>query len=403
MGSRHRVGRVTAALAFVAIFLAALNLRAGIASVGPVLADVLAWYSAGGALAGLVTAMPCFFFGVMGLAAVPLARRVGLSRALLGGMVLTTVGLGVRPWVGSVWAFLVLTACVVAGIALSNVLIPAWVKTHGGRNMVTLMTVNSSVLGLSGALGPLSAGLAHEPGGWRHALFIWVWLSVAQVLAWVIVAWRTGYDFPRSGARGAGPAVPLRRSPTAVALTAYFGLQSLQAYTQMGWLPQILIDSGQSRGIGSLALSITLVLGILGGLVMPAALARAESPQVYPVLFAALTALGWVGVLLAPSWSVLWAFVLGVGGWSFPTALNLIVVRARDPEVAARLSGFVQPVGYFLAMLAPLAVGFVYRPEMDWTVVILVLAGLAVAKGVVGRRAARPVLVDDELAVTRPC
>ena len=82
--------------ALAAVFVAALNLRAGISSVGPVLGDLLAWYDASGALAGLVTAMPGMFFAVMGLAAVPIASRLGLSRTLLLGMTMTLAGLALR-------------------------------------------------------------------------------------------------------------------------------------------------------------------------------------------------------------------------------------------------------------------------------------------------------------------
>src|SRR5699024_1709451 len=136
-------------LAFVAVFVAAVNLRAGIASLGPVLADVLAAFGAGGGMAGAVTALPGLLFAVMGLLAVPLASRFGLSAMLTAGMVLALVGLVVRPWVGDIWIFLVLTASVVAGIALANVLLPAWIKNHGGRHIVALMTIYTSVLGLS--------------------------------------------------------------------------------------------------------------------------------------------------------------------------------------------------------------------------------------------------------------
>src|SRR5690625_5171131 len=148
---------VPALLAFIAVFIAGINLRAGIASLGAVLDGVITAFDAGGRLAGVVTAMPGLFFAVMGLAAVPLASRFGLSKMLTWGMVLTLLGLAVRPWVGEIWVFIALTACVVAGIALANVLLPAWIKNHGGRHIVALMTIYTSVLGLSGALGPLSA------------------------------------------------------------------------------------------------------------------------------------------------------------------------------------------------------------------------------------------------------
>lgn len=402
--TRDRV--LPVALIFVAVFLAALNLRAGIAAVGPVLGDVLADFGASGALAGLITAMPGTFFAVMGLAAVPIARRIGLSRTLVLGMILTLGGTAVRPWVDNAVVFIALTALVVAGIALANVLLPAWIKRHGGRHIVTLMTVNTSLLGASGALGPLSVLLFDGPGSWRHALFFWVWIALGQVLAWIIVAARTGYDFPQSATKSVDtkPQGSLFKSPTAVFLMVFFGLQSMNAYVQMGFLPQMLIDGGASQAISSVALSFVGAMNIIGGIVMPPLINKVADLSPYIVTMACFAVAGYAILLLAPaSLAMLSALLLGIGGWAFPTALALIVARSHEPEVTARLSGFVQPVGYLFPALAPLLVGALYNPtNPSWTVVIVGLIAATVLQGIVGVRVSRPALVDEELAAQGP-
>src|SRR5690606_4667998 len=109
---RRTLGTGPILLAVVAVFVAAIDLRAGIAALGPVLGQVLDAFDAAGWLAGVVTAIPGLFFALMGLAAVPLARRLGLSGALTAGMVLTLIGLAVRPWVGQIWVFIFFTALV---------------------------------------------------------------------------------------------------------------------------------------------------------------------------------------------------------------------------------------------------------------------------------------------------
>jgi CP family cyanate transporter-like MFS transporter len=424
-------------LAFVAVFVAAVNLRAGIASLGPVLSEVLAAFGASGGMAGAVTALPGLFFAVMGLLAVPLASRFGLSTMLTAGMVLTLVGLAVRPWVGDIWIFLVLTASVVAGIALANVLLPAWIKSHGGRHIVALMTIYTSVLGLSGAVGPLSALLFE----WRGALFVWSFLAAAQVVVWLVVAARTGYDFP-SGARTtvvpdeaatvdtapeaavagtapleataltgpeavaeateSAPAAWLKgslwRAPTAVFLMLFFGLQSTNAYIQMGWLPQIYRDAGVSPAVGSVGLALVGALNVIGGIVMPTVLARVRSAVLLPVLFSILTAVGYAGLLVVPDvLPLLWAIILGVGGFCFPTALALIPASSRDPLVTARLSGFVQPFGYCLAAVGPFLVGIAYGRSGDWTLILTVLIVATVLMALFGSRAARRGSIDDVL------
>lgn len=395
----------------LAVTVAALNLRTGIASLGPVLDDVLDAFGASGSLAGAITAMPGVFFGIMGLAAVPLATRIGLSRALFGGMLLTLLGLAVRPWVGDVAVFLVLTACVVGGIALGNVLLPAWIKSHGGRHAVVLMTLYSAGLGASGALGPLSAMWFSGEDAWKWALFIWVFLAVAQVLVWAFVMPRTGLDIP-----GAGPAsattedaetarrlreTSLWRSPTARFLMLFFGLQAMNAYIQMGWLPKIYTDNGVSSSTASIGLSVIGALNIVGGLLMPGIIARVTDLRPFPAVFAALTGLGYVGLWLAPSTvPLLWAVLLGIGGCCFPTAIALIPARSRTPLVTARLSGFVQPLGYFIAGLGPFVLGVVHEQVGAWDGILIVLVGTAVLMGVLGVLAGKRTVIDDELMAT---
>ncbi|WP_235840415.1 MFS transporter [Corynebacterium yudongzhengii] len=395
------------ALVFVAVITAAMNLRAGIAGLGPVLGDVLASFNASGNLAGIITAMPGAFFAVMGLSAVPIARRVGLSRTLWLGMAMTLIGTAFRPWVNSAWPFMALTAFVVAGIALSNVLLPAWIKLHGGRNIVTLMTLNTTLLGASGAVGPLSALFVDGDDGWRHALFFWVWIAIAQVAVWAIVALRTGFDFPDSAQQPeAEPGKKKRRpaslfsSPTAIFLMVFFGLQSMNAYIQMGFLPQILIDAGTSQAKASIALAVVGAMNILGGIVMPPLIDKVASLAPYILAIAGFAVIGYLGILLAPtSGTLIWSAILGLGGWAFPGALALIVARSREPEVTARLSGFVQPVGYLFPMVGPLIVGAVYTPQApNWAGIIIALIIASVIQGLVGARAARRFFVDDELA-----
>ncbi|WP_246858513.1 MFS transporter [Citricoccus sp. SGAir0253] len=421
------------ALAVVAVLAASINLRAGIASLGPVLGDVLGALDAAGWLAGVVTAIPGLFFALMGLAAVPLARRIGLSGALTAGMVLTLLGLAVRPWVGDIWVFIVLTASVVAGIALANVLLPAWIKNHGRHRTVTLMTVYAAVLGVSGAIGPLSALPFHGGDAWRWALFVWASFAAVQVVVWVVVTARTGFDFPSltvtpdaagapdapgaagaagaagvagtgaAGAAGAGGGAgrargSLWRAPTAVFLMAFFGLQSMNAYVQMGWLPQVYVDSGAPASVGAIALALIGALNIVGGLVMPVIISRVRNLTVFPVVFSALSAAGYLGLLFAPAaMPLLWAFLLGIGGFCFPTALALIAARSRTALVTARLSGFVQPFGYFVAAAGPLLVGILYDVTGQWTVILWALVAATVAMAITGVRAGRLGYIDDEL------
>jgi CP family cyanate transporter-like MFS transporter len=193
-------------------------------------------------------------------------------------------------------------------------------------------------------------------------------------------------------------ATSLWRSPTARFLMLFFGLQAMNAYIQMGWLPTMYTDSGVSSSTASIGLAVIGAFNIAGGVVMPTVIDRVRDLRPFPALFAVLTAAGWLGMWLAPSTvPLLWSVLLGLGGFCFPTAIALIPARSRSPLVTARLSGFVQPVGYFIAGLGPFVIGVVYDRVGNWDGIIAVLTVIAVLMGVLGVLAGKNTVIDDEL------
>ncbi|TFI13745.1 MFS transporter, partial [Micrococcus endophyticus] len=64
-------------------------------------------------------------------------------------------GLAGRAVVDDVTPFLLLTVLALSGMALGNVLIPAWVKLHAASRTTMLMTVYSASLTLGGSTAAL--------------------------------------------------------------------------------------------------------------------------------------------------------------------------------------------------------------------------------------------------------
>lgn len=395
----RRTVAVGSVLAVLAVGVIALNLRPGATSVGPLMESVLRAYGQGALAAGLLTALPCLAFGVLGLLAVPIARRLGLTGTVLASMVLVVIGLLLRPLAGSFGMFVALSALVLLGPALGNVLVPAWIKLHGGMRTVALMTLYSVVLAVGGSLGaalavPLADAVA---ANWRGSLQAWGLIGVLAVIVWALVLTRTRHDFPPSPPRSELTG-SLLRSPTAIALTLTFALQSLNAYTQFGMLPQLLTDAGLSPARAGTLVAMIAGWGIVGGLVMPTVIARARGLHWIVASFGLLTTAGYLGLLLAPAVSpALWACVLGIGGFAFPTVIALLPARTRSPLVTARLSGMAQPLGYILAALGPIAAGTLLGATGSTAVVLIFLAGTGLLLAVAGFRAGLPRTVDDEL------
>lgn len=394
---------VGAGLALLAVVLISVNLRPGASSLGPVLAEVRDALGMSPGTAGLVTALPGLCFGVFGALAVGLARRVGMTVGISLGLAAVVGGLLLRAATSSVLLFLLATGLALGGMALGNVLVPAWIKRHAHDGGVRLMTFYGSGLTLGGAVAAALAAPVSDATslGWRAALGVWGVVAVSALVPWVLIARREHGDPAdhRAGATGSGGgSVSLWRSPTAVALTALFGIQAMNAYVQFGWLPQIYRDAGLSATYAGMLMSLLTALGIVGGLLMPTVIARSRTLAPWMVSFGLLVVAGYAGLLLAPAqvpW--LWAVILGLSGFAFPTAIALITARSRDPRVTARLSGFVQPVGYVLAAVGPFAVGLIRDLTQGWTLVLVLLMASGVLMTLAGLRVSTHVYVDDEL------
>lgn len=406
-GSHTRGRPVGRFLAVLAVPLLGLNLRPGASGVGPILPQVSEAIGVGRAAEGLLAAMPCLVFGIVGWLAVPFARRVGVSGALVIGALASAIGLALRPAMGSLWPFLLATAVGLGGAALGNVLVPAWVKRHTHTRAVLMMTVYSVTLSLGGAAGSLLAVplLSLTPAAapwapWQLSLEVWSWAFVLAALLWLVVLARVGFDFPREPATGsATPRGSLRRSPTAWAMTLMFGLQSTNAYVQFAFVPGFLMDAGMSAPAAGILTATIQLWGILGGLVMPTVIDRWGGALRWFILaFGLVTTVAYLGLWLAPQFSpVLWVMLLGLGGLAFPTVIAMIPDRTRHPAVTARLSGMVQPVGYLIAALGPLVVGVVMQATGASGPALAILAASGLGLGAAGLVAGRPAIVDDEL------
>ena len=118
-------------LVVLAVAVVAVNLRPGATSVGPVLAEVQQGLGLSPTMAGVLTALPGLTFAAAGACAAALSRRTGISGAVTAGLVLVAAGLLARSVTGSVPVFLLLSVIGFAGMAVGNILVPAFIKRTG--------------------------------------------------------------------------------------------------------------------------------------------------------------------------------------------------------------------------------------------------------------------------------
>jgi MFS transporter, CP family, cyanate transporter len=392
----HRDTRAEKVLVVVGIVVLAFNLRPAAVSVGPVLEEIIRALGMSPTTAGVLTTLPVLAFASFGAVAPGLARVLGLHRVTLMSLACVVVGLGIRPEVQNVPVFLLLSLLALAGMAMANVLLPSLVKLHfpGRVGLLTSIYTTALAVGLTLA-SVLTVPISQQFGSWRWGLFAWALTGLVAALPWIGLLRHDRGPDPERRAITLGA---VARTRLGWAMAAFFGLQSLQAYSVFGWFAHIYRDAGFSAQTAGLLLGVITAISIPLSFWLPTLAARLENQSWLIVTLIACYPLGYAGLIVAPvtgAW--LWAVLVGIATSVFPVVLTLIGLRARTSEGTAALSGFTQSVGYLIAALGPLGMGVLFELTGGWTVPLVALSVLALPQLLAGLVVARPSYVEDAL------
>jgi len=381
------------------LVLTSLNLRAAVTSLGPVLRDVQAELGMSDTVAGLLTSLPVLCFGMVGLVAARLGRRIGTDRALVASLLLISVGLVVRALAPTVGWLLVTSVMALVGMAIGNVLGPVVVKSWFPRDIGRFTGVYSVAVVIGTAVPvAVTVPIAEAFGGWRVGLGVWAVPAALALVPWLIL-WRRSpirVVTPRMTEGPSPVAGRIRRDRRAWGLMVFFGIQGLEAYVVMGWFPTILQDAGLTPSRAGFIASLTLVLSVLVAMIVPPLAGRNpdQRPWVVGLIVASVSA--YIGLMAAPgSAPLLWAILLGIGLGAFPLALLLIGMRASTSRGTSELSGFVQGYGYLLAATGPFGIGLLHDLTGGWELPLGALLLAVVPKLIGGLMACAHGVVDE--------
>lgn len=385
----------------VGIVLAALNLRPAITSLGALFEETREGLGMSGAVAGLITSVPALCFAVFGITAPRLSRRFGPAAVVCAGMAAVAAGLLIRPFATNAAGFLAASALGLAGIALTNVLLPVIVKRWFPDRVGTMTGLYSMALAAGTSLAaaatvPMTEALG---GSWRTGLLVWALLAAAAVLPWLPIAAAARREKAAAGVPAVrpddGPSVV--RSRTAWALASYFGLQATGAYITMGWLPQIFRDAGVSASTAGILLAVTMVMGVPLAFIIPGLAGRMKNQGPIAAVLGLFGLGGYLGLFIAPAagaWA--WVLMLGVSNCAFPLVITMIGLRAKSPAGVVKLSAFAQSTGYLISIPGPLVVGVLYQHSGGWDLPLALMAGLLVPQIALGMLAGRDRTIEDE-------
>jgi CP family cyanate transporter-like MFS transporter len=362
------------------LVLIAFNLRPVFSSASALLPEIRSELGLSAIGASLLTTLPVVCLGAFSPLAPRLAQRIGSERTLLGVLFLLALGTALRG-LSSIPLLFIGTALAGACIAVGNVLLPGLVK-RDFADRAALMTGFYTMALCAGAAGAAGLTLPVENalgGSLEGALSVWALPALIVGLIWLPQVLFSKTQVRRSGFRVEG----LWKDRLAWQVTLFMGLQSALAYCVFGWLVPILRERGLDGVTAGAIVSISVMVQAASCLVAPHVAVRGKDQRLINASLCAVAVVALLGLLFAPLSTVwIWAIMQGIGqGGLIAVAMTTIVLRSRDPHIAAHLSGMAQCIGYLLAAIGPLIVGLIrgWTGSFAWCAVLFVVLGLGAA------------------------
>ncbi|WP_190822106.1 CynX/NimT family MFS transporter [Saccharopolyspora pogona] len=378
-------------LLLAGVALAAANMRPAVTSLASVLGEVRDSLGVSSTWASVVTSVPTLCFGVAGIGAPLLARRMGINKVIGASLAVLTAAMLLRV-VDGPWTVLGGTVLVCAAIAMCNVLIPVVVKESFPTRVGMATALYTTAMAAGGSTGSaLTPYLNSSTGSWRLALATWAAVALAALCVWVPAMARRSPTRQAPGTASTRQRRSLLRSPLAWVITVYFALQSLVAYVVMGWMPEVFKDAGMDSTAAGMLLALLLLIGVPINMILPPLVTKTRSQSWWAIGLAVLTLTGLLGLLLAPlAMPVVWALLVGVGMSAFPLALVLISLRTANAADTGSLSAMSQSIGYLISSFGPFLFGVLHDVTGGWSASLTAIVVIVAVQAVFGVIAGRP-------------
>lgn len=369
----------------VALVLIGLNLRAGITGAAALFHELQQVLGYGPLIAALLPSIPTLCFAVAGAATSWLTRHLGLEKAILLSLAMLAGGLLLRG-VPSTGMLLAGTVVGMSGLAVCNVAMPSFIRTHFA-DRTSLMTAVYTVTMTTGAtvVAMLIVPAAQQLGSPSAGLGTIGILALSACLGFLPIAVHAHRNAPAAKAGRISP-WPLLRTRTGVLITLGFTVQALLAYAVLSWFPYLLATRGLTTSESGLMFGLMQLVSVPAGMILVAIGSRPRRLRLAFHLATMTMALGVLAMLVLPvSWAALTAVLLGFGLGIFPLVMVMISRSGRTPAETTALSTVAQSAGYLLATVGPFGMGLLHSATGAWTLPLALLFAIALGQIAVGQ------------------
>ncbi|HEC1727237.1 TPA: MFS transporter [Campylobacter lari] len=353
----------------------ALNLRAPIISIGPMVEYIQEYYKINSALAGMLTTLPLIAFGLISF----FVAYFSQIKALFFALCLIVFGELIRSYGGNIGLFSGVFL-IGAGIAIANVLLPSFVKEKFAKNTHKIMGLYGFILGFSSIIGVAFSLPLLKIFDVPQAMFFWVVLALIALI----------FYFPhlknkrllRSKKKKINK-MNIFSNSTAWKITILMGLQSFLSYSLFAWLSVMISEKGYDINFGSNILLLSQIIGLPIALFSPMILNQLTNNKknLYIILLSFLYLLGFIMILFFNAKVMLYIAAIFMGCASsgiFIIALLFIATKSANSVIAAKLSAMSQGIGYLIAAQAPWIIGMLHDSfgNFIFGFILLVVVGI---------------------------
>lgn len=353
----------------------ALNLRAPVTSIGPMIEYIQEYYNINSTLAGMLTTLPLIAFGLISF----FVAYFSQIKALFFALILIVFGEFIRSYGGNIGLFSGVFL-IGAGIAIANVLLPSFVKEKFVKNTYKIMGLYGSIIGLSSIAGVALSLPLLKIFEVPQAMFFWVVLALIALI----------FYFPHlKNKRLLRPKkkninkINLFLNLTAWKVTIVMGLQSFLSYSLFAWLSVMISEKGFGIDFGSNVLLLSQIIGMPVAFLLPIVLGklRVRAKSFVIIILGFLYVLSFVLVFFCDVKLALLLVAIFLGFASsgvFTISLLFIAIKSSNSFIAAKLSAMSQGIGYLIAAQAPWIIGMLHDSFGNFTLGFIMLMVVAI-------------------------
>jgi CP family cyanate transporter-like MFS transporter len=178
-----------------------------------------------------------------------------------------------------------------------------------------------------------------------------------------------------------------------------YGLQGLIYFSLTAWMPSILMSQGRSGAESAFMMVLLQIISLPTNFTCGSIMQRSSRKWLMALLASGLFLSGLFLIIFAQekmALQVMAIILLGLGnGIMFAMPFALLGFSGKDREENMNIATFVPLVGYMLAAIGPIALGYLYDLTQGWTAPIIFMMFCALAYFIFGKKAGDR--VDAEL------